>query len=408
LVSRQPLIRLPPPYTQVPEMKILVLGMGLMGPAVAKDCAEDPKAVKVTGCDIDDAKLAAAKKYVGNKKFDTKKVDITSHESLVSAMKGYDVVVNSTAAKFSQNVLKAAMAAKVNVVDLAGGGYPQDGDIYKEVEKAGITAIPGCGVDPGLIDLLCGQAMEYMDEVDEVNFACGGLPKEPKPPLEYKIVFGGTRMPIRPGKVPMIVDGKIQEVDRYSEVEGIFVNDYPEMEAFLDGFPSSLLKVCQEKKVKNFRGKTIRYAGFVDKLMFLLDLGVIGSKPITYQGKEIVPVDLFHELIYPIIKFDEEAGDRDITVLLVKAKGKKDGLDIEVTYDMVDEYDEEHHVTSMAKTTGFTAAIIARILAGGAVKKKGIQWPVRVIKGQLFEELLSSLRARGVEVTETITKTRSV
>jgi len=389
-------------------MKILVLGMGLMGPAVAKDCAEDPKAVKVTGCDIDDAKLAAAKKYVGNKKFDTKKVDITSHESLVSAMKGYDVVVNSTAAKFSQNVLKAAMAAKVNVVDLAGGGYPQDGDIYKEVEKAGITAIPGCGVDPGLIDLLCGQAMEYMDEVDEVNFACGGLPKEPKPPLEYKIVFGGTRMPIRPGKVPMIVDGKIQEVDRYSEVEGIFVNDYPEMEAFLDGFPSSLLKVCQEKKVKNFRGKTIRYAGFVDKLMFLLDLGVIGSKPITYQGKEIVPVDLFHELIYPIIKFDEEAGDRDITVLLVKAKGKKDGLDIEVTYDMVDEYDEEHHVTSMAKTTGFTAAIIARILAGGAVKKKGIQWPVRVIKGQLFEELLSSLRARGVEVTETITKTRSV
>jgi lysine 6-dehydrogenase len=389
-------------------MKILVLGMGLMGPAVAKDCAEDPKAVKVTGCDIDDAKLKAAKKYVSNKKFDTKKVDITSHESLVSAMKGYDVVVNSTAAKFSQNVLKAAMAAKVNVVDLAGGGYPQDGDIYKEVEKAGITAIPGCGVDPGLIDLLCGQAMEYMEEVDEVNFACGGLPKEPKPPLEYKIVFGGTRMPIRPGKVPMIVDGKIQEVDRYGEVEGIFVNDYPEMEAFLDGFPSSLLKVCQEKKVKNFRGKTIRYAGFVDKLMFLLDLGVIGSKPITYQGKEIVPVDLFHELIYPIIKFDEEAGDRDITVLLVKAKGKKDGLDIEVTYDMVDEYDEVHHVTSMAKTTGFTAAIIARILAGGAVKKKGIQWPVRVIKGQLFEELLSSLRARGVEVTETITKTRSV
>jgi saccharopine dehydrogenase-like NADP-dependent oxidoreductase len=62
----------------------------------------------------------------------------------------------------------------------------------------------------------------------------------------------------------------------------------------------------------------------------------------------------------------------------------------------------------MAKTTGFTAAIIARMLARGAVKKKGIQWPVRVIKGELFEELLSSLRARGVEVTEIITKTRSV
>lgn len=389
-------------------MKILVLGMGLMGPAIAKDCAKDQQSKKVTGCDIDDIKLKAAKKYVGNIKFDTKKVDITNHEQLVAAMKDYDVVINSSAAKFSMGVLKAAIEAKVNIVDLAGGGYPQEGDIYKEVEKAGITVIPGCGVDPGLIDLLCGQAMEHMDEVDEVNFACGGLPKDPKPPLDYKIVFGGTRMPIRPGKVPMIVDGKIQEMDRYGEVEGIFVDDHPEMEAFIDGFPSSLLKLCQEKKVKNFRGKTIRYSGYVDKLMFLLDLGVIGSKPVTYQGREIVPVDLFHELIYPIIKFDEEAGDRDITVLLVRASGKSGGLDIDVNYEMVDEYDEEHRVTSMAKTTGFTAAIIARILARGAVKKKGIQWPVRVINGPLFEELLSSLRERGVEITETVTKTRSV
>ena len=389
-------------------MKILILGMGLMGPTIAKDCSEDKKAEMVTGCDVDEIKLKAAERYVDNKKFFTKKLDITNQEQLVAAMKGYDVVVNSTAAKFSMDVLKAAIQARVNVVDLAGGGYPQVGEVYEEVEKVGITAMPGCGVDPGLIDILCGQAMMYMNEVDEVNFACGGLPKDPKPPLEYKIVFGGTRMPIRPGKVPMIVDGELKELDRYSEVEAIFVNDHQEMEAFIDGFPSSLLKLCQEKKVKNFRGKTIRYSGYVDKLMFLLDLGVIGNKPVKYQGREIVPVDFFHELIYPIIKFDEKAGDKDITVLLVRVTGKSEGKDIDVTYDMVDEYDEEHKMTSMAKTTGLTAAIIARMLAQGAVKKKGIQWPVRVIRGELFEELLSSLRKRGVEITETITKTRSV
>jgi lysine 6-dehydrogenase len=389
-------------------MKILILGMGLMGPTIAKDCSEDKKAERVTGCDVDEIKLKAAERYVDNKNFLTKKVDITNQEQLVAAMKGYDVVVNSTAAKFSMDVLKAAIKARVNVVDLAGGGYPQVGEVYEEVEKVGITAMPGCGVDPGLIDILCGQAMTYMDEVDEVNFACGGLPKDPKPPLEYKIVFGGTRMPIRPGKVPMIVDGELKELDRYSEVEAIFVNDHQEMEAFIDGFPSSLLKLCQEKKVKNFRGKTIRYSGYVDKLMFLLDLGVIGNKPVKYQGREIVPVDFFHELIYPIIKFDEKAGDKDITVLLVRVTGKSEGKDIDVTYDMVDEYDEEHKMTSMAKTTGLTAAIIARMLAQGTVKKKGIQWPVRVIRGELFEELLSSLRKRGVEITETITKTRSV
>jgi len=56
-----------------------------------------------------------------------------------------------------------------------------------------------------------------------MNFACGGLPKDPKPPLDYKIVFGGTRMPIRPGKVPMIVDGELKELDRYTEVESIYL-----------------------------------------------------------------------------------------------------------------------------------------------------------------------------------------
>ncbi len=389
-------------------MKIIVLGMGLMGPTVAKDCVEDQSVESVTGCDIDETKLKSAENYVESKKFLTKKVNITEHRELVSALSGYSVVVNCTAARFSMNVLRAAMEAKVNLIDMAGGGYPQEGDLYAEVEKAGITAIPGCGVDPGLIDVICGKGMDEMDYVEDVSFACGGLPKDPQPPLDYKIVFGGTRMPLRPGKVPMIVDGKLVELDRYSEIESIFIDGYKDMEAFIDGYPSSLLKLCLEKNVKTFRGKTIRYDGFVDKIEFLLQLGVAGSKPVQFQGKEIIPVEFLHELIFPIVKFDEAAGDRDITVMLTSIKGKKKDLEIEVTHEMLDEYDEEKHITSMAKTTGYTAAIVARILGSGAITKKGILWPVRVIKGALAEELLSGLKKRGVEVTETIVTTREV
>ena len=389
-------------------MKIMVFGMGLMGPTVAKDCAVDPKVEKIFGCDIDENKLKIANDYVNSKKFEAVKVDLTDHKTLVKAMLGNDAVINCTTANLSMGILKAAIESRVNILDMAGGGYPQEGDIYKEVEKAGITAIPGCGVDPGLIDILCGQGMGLMDEVDEVNFACGGLPKDPQPPLDYKIVFGGSRMPIRPGKVSMIVNGKLTELDRYTEVESIFVDGYKNMEAFLDGFPSSLLKLCQERNVKNFKGKTIRYEGFVNKLMFLLELGIISNKPIIYKGKEIIPVDFFNEVIYPIIKFDEKGGDRDITILLVGVSGKSKSVNVKVTYDMVDIYDEEKRITSMAKTTGYTAAIVLRMLARGDIKQKGIQWPVRVIRGQLFEELLRSLRERGVMVTETVTKIRDI
>ncbi|MCW4048180.1 MAG: saccharopine dehydrogenase NADP-binding domain-containing protein [Candidatus Bathyarchaeota archaeon] len=389
-------------------MKILILGMGLMGPSIAKDCAEATEVTKVLGCDIDEVKLTQAEEYVQNTKFEIQVLSVTDREALLKAISGYDVVINGTASRFSMDVLDAAMEAKINLVDLAGGGYPQEGEFYEKAEKSGITAIPGCGIDPGLIDILSGQAIMLMDEVDDVTFACGGLPKDPEPPLDYKIVFGGTRMPVRPGKVPMIVNGNQVEMDRYSEVESIFVEDLNPMEAFVDGYPSSLLKLCIEKGVKNFRGKTIRYSGFVDKILFLNDLGLISTEPINYEGKEVIPRELFHKIIYPLIKFDTNTGDRDLTVLLVQVDGKKDGSEKSIRYDMVDFYDEETQVTSMAKTTGYTAAIIARMLGRGAIKEKGIQWPVRIIHGELFEELLSNLRKRGVEVSETTTQTREV
>ncbi len=389
-------------------MNILVLGMGLMGPTIAKDCCADPEVTKVTGCDIDSRKLVEAKNYVDSPKFDTTVASVTDHDGLVKIMKGYDVVIHGTASRFSINALKASMEAKVNIVDLAGGGYPQEGDIYDEVEKAGITAMPGCGVDPGLIDILSGQAIRMMDQADEVLFACGGLPKEPEPPLDYKIVFGGTRMPVRPGKVPMIVDGEQLEMERYSEVESIFVEGLEPMEAFIDGYPSSLLKLCVEKGVQHFRGKTIRYSGFVDKIMFLNDLGLISEEPVDYDGTKIVPRELFHKIVYPLVRFDTSEGDRDLTVLLVRVSGTKDGKETIISYDMVDFYDEEKQITSMAKTTGYTAALIARMLGRGAIDEKGIQWPVRVIHGKLCDELLGSLRERGVAVTETVTTTKTL
>lgn len=389
-------------------MRILIIGMGLMGPTIAKDCSESIEVSKVTGCDIDKQKLENALEFVNNSKFDIEVLSVLDHDKLVCKMKKYDIVIHGTSANFSIYALRAAMKAKVNIVDLAGGGYPQEGGLYEEVRKAGITAIPGCGVDPGLIDVLSGHAIMSLDRTDSVMFACGGLPKDPEPPLDYKIVFGGTKMPVRPGLVPMIEDGKLVQLDRYGEVEPIYVEGLDHMEAFIDGYPSSLLKLCLEKGVRSFRGKTIRYRGFVNKITFLNDLGLISEQSIDYEGNEVIPREFFHKAIYQLVKFDTKLGDRDLTILLVRIEGVKDGNDTTIEYDMVDFYDEENEVTSMAKTTGFTAAIIARIVGRGAIKEKGINWPVRVIKGELFYELLRKLSERNVDITETVTVSRNI
>ncbi len=379
-----------------------------MGPTIAKDCAESTDVTKVVGCDIDEEQLERCSHFVSTRKFEPVRLDLTDGKALVEQMKGIQVVINASAARFSLNVLQAATEAGVNLVDLSSANYPLEGNLYQEVKKANITVIPGCGVDPGLADIFAGYAMDLMDTVEEVYFACGGLPQNPNPPLNYRIVFGGKQMPIRPGKVPVILDGKQVEVDRYSGVEPVHVKGFKDLEAFYDGYPSSLLKLCIEKGVKTFKGKTIRYAGFVDLLMVLSDLGVIGTEPVTYLDQKIVPLDFFQELIYPQARFDPETGDRDVTILLVKVKGTKGDSKMCVTYEMVDFYDEEKKITSMAKTTGYTAAIIARMCARGDIPQKGIQWPVHIIKGDLFYELVESLKERGVKVTENVLKTRGL
>lgn len=384
-------------------MKILVLGCGLMGPAAAKDCCESKDVTNVVGCDIDEGQLKKCSAFVSNKKFESSKLDLTDYSALVERMEGFDVVVNASAARFSLEVVKAAIKTGVNVVDLTSA-YPLEGELYSKVETAGITVIPGCGVDPGLADILAAHAMDMLDEVEDVYFACGGLPQNPQPPLNYKIVFGGKKMPIRPGKVPVILDGNLVEVDRYDGVEPIHIEGFEDMEAFYDGYPSSLLKLCIKRGAKTFKGKTIRYKGFVSMLKILLGLGMLREEPIIHNKQEVTPIDFFHELIYPLVRFDAEAGDRDVTILLVTVRGKTNTSHLCVTYQMVDLYDEKEKVTSMARTTGYTAAVVARMLGRGDILQKGIQWPAYVIKGTLFNELMSSLRKKGIIVTENVLK----
>lgn len=387
--------------------KIIILGMGLTGPAVAKICTEETKVDSVKGCDIDPAKLEAARRLVASEKFEADRLEVSDPSALVQAIRDYDVVVNATSESLSIPVLNAAKQARVNFVDLAGGTYSLNSDIDRDVEEAGITVIPGCGVDPGLVDILAGHAMDQMQKTDEVYLASGSMPKDPRPPLKYKILFGGTRMPLTFSEVPQILNGKEVMVNRFDDPESVSIEGYQEMEAFYDGYPSFFLKLCLDRGVKTFKTKSIKYAGFVEKLGFLRALGVVSSNPVLFNGKEIVPSDFFQDIIYPEVKFDAAAGDRDITVIKVRVTGKSGSNDVQISYELIDAYDEERQITSMAKTTGCTAAIVSEMLLTQEISQKGIQWPLCIVRGELFEQLVKNLREKGLQIKESLTQTRT-
>jgi len=136
-------------------------------------------------------------------------------------------------------------------------------------------------------------------------------------------------------------------------------------------------------------------------LRFLEECGLLSREPIEFEGRKIIPFEVFSRIIYPKVKL--EKGEKDITVLRVMVEGVKDSKKTRYRFDMVDFYDEEKGFTSMARTTGYTAAIIARMVGRGEIVERGLVPPVRVIRGDLFLRLMGELRERRVSVKQVVT-----
>ncbi len=88
---------------------------------------------------------------------------------------------------------------------------------------------------------------------------------------------------------------------------------------------------------------------------------------------------------------------KDLVALRVTAKGKKDGRDKTITFELVDRYDEERGISAMMRTTGYSLSITGQMQAQGKVKPAGVRTPDECIPAA---EYIAELRKRGVEIRE--------
>jgi saccharopine dehydrogenase-like NADP-dependent oxidoreductase len=103
-----------------------------------------------------------------------------------------------------------------------------------------------------------------------------------------------------------------------------------------------------------------------------------------------------------------EEGERDITLFRVEAIGEKDGRPRRYKIEMVDRYDNVLGFTSMARTTAFTGAIVARMIARGDLKAKGWLTPEQVIAGPLFDNLVRELAKANILFDMTMEKVEAL
>jgi saccharopine dehydrogenase-like NADP-dependent oxidoreductase len=230
--------------------------------------------------------------------------------------------------------------------------------------------------------------------VDELHIQCGGIPERPTPPLGYKIVFGGRQMPLRDFDGHTVENGRLRKVSRYSGVEPTTYLGVGDLEAWHENFMPWLLDLDALKGLKTGTQKTVRWPGYAAKVTVLRELGLFSEKPVDVDGVPVAPKKLLDAVLYPHVRLEE--GERDITVFRVEVVGEKDGRPRRYKIDMVDRYDPVLGFTSMARTTAFTGAIVACMVARGDLQGRGWITPERVITGTLFDRLVRELAEVGI------------
>jgi len=378
------------------KTKIIVLGAGLVGGPMAADLAQDER-FDVYAADVSQQALDALNT---KHKVTTYNHDLSNPENIKTLVKDFHLVVNAVPGHMGFQTLKAIIEAGKDVVDIAF--FPEDPFLLNEAAKANnVTAIVDCGVAPGMSNILIGYADQMLDRTDNVLIYVGGLPEVRVQPWEYKAVFSPIDVIeeyTRPARY--VENGKMVVRPALSDAEFL---DFPGV-GTLEAFNSDGLRTLAETiNAPNLKEKTLRYPGHIQKIAVLRETGFLSKEEIIINGTPIRPLDFTAKVLFP--KWHMEKEDRDVTVMQVIIEGEKDGTAVKYTYDLRDCFDTESGVTSMARTTGYTATVAVRMVAEGLYNQKGISPPEFVGRNAACVRfMLAGLEERGIHYRETIQK----
>ena len=376
-------------------MRITVLGAGLVGSAIIKDLATET-GFDVTAVDINRQALNELK--------DEAPIEVVEanfgQEGVIPALVAdADLVVCAVPGFMGFDTLRQVIEAGKDVVDISF--FAEDPFLLDDLARSrGVTAVVDCGVAPGLSNIILGHVDSLLDRTERFTCYVGGLPRVRQWPFEYRAVFSPVDVLeeyTRPAH--MVEHG--QEVVRPA-LSGVELFDFPGI-GTLEAFNTDGLRTLrQTMDIPFMTEKTLRYPGHARLMQVFRDSGFFDAEPVEVAGQFVRPIDLTSRLLFDQWKMRD--GEEDLTVMQVMVGGEQDGGRVQVTYDLFDTYDPVSRTTSMARTTGYTCAIVARQVARGLFSQKGICPPEYVGRDEAcFADLLAGYAHRGISLRETRT-----
>ncbi|MDE7080035.1 MAG: saccharopine dehydrogenase family protein [Muribaculaceae bacterium] len=287
--------------------KVLIIGAGGVGSVVAAKCAQNPEVfTEIVLASRRKEKCDRLVEKIGAKNIITDQVDADYVEQIVELFNRHkpDICINVALPYQDLTIMEACLQCGVNYLDTANYEPKDEAHFeyswqwaYRErFEKAGLTAILGCGFDPGVSAVFVAYAAKHhfskMEYLDIVDCNAGNHGKA------FATNFN-PEINIR----EITQKGKYWQDGKWVETENLEIHrplNYPnigERESYL------LYHEELESLVQNF--PTIKRARFwmtfgqeyLTHLRVIQDIGMARIDPVMYEGKEIIPIQFLKAVL---------------------------------------------------------------------------------------------------------------
>ncbi len=367
--------------------KALIIGCGGVASVAIHKCVENSKIFEeiciasrtIEKCNALKAKLDGK----STTKISTAKVDANDVGALVTLIENFqpDVVMNLALPYHDLKIMEACLKTGKNYLDTANYEpensayfeYKQQWALDEDFKRAGLTALLGCGFDPGVSGIFVAYALKhYFDRIDTIDILdCNGG--------EHGHHFATNFNPeinIR----EVTAKGEYFENGNWIETEPLAIKrvyNFPEigerdMYLLYHEEIESLAKNIPD--VKRIRFFMTFGQSYLTHLKCLENVGMTSIEPIDFNGQKIVPLQFLKAVLPdPASLGARTVGKTNIGCVIT---GKKDSQPKNYyVYNVCDHQAAYREVGSQAisYTTGVPAMIGAALLIDGTWNLKGVR-----------------------------------
>lgn len=368
-------------------MNYLLMGCGAQGSACALELAKQEDTKKIIVVDKNIHSVASFLLPFVDKNIELVELDIKQKEKLISLTKNIDVIISALPYYLNYEITKLAIDCGAHYCDLGGNTdiVDQQKALTNQAVSANVSIVPDCGLAPGLVNILAQAGIDILDDISAVKIYVGGLPTQPKPPLNYQIVYSMEGV-LDYYTTPVLVleNSQVAEKEPLSGIETLSFNKLGELEAFYTAGGISDMPMLYQGKIAEMSYKTLRYPGHAALMKSFRELGLFEQTPIAVNGSKISPREAFIASVEPILRQPESS---DLVAVRVIVTGILNGKSQNIVFEMVEYDDSELKISAMMRTTGFSLAAVAIMLANSDVKT-GVHTPSECIESDAFLAIL--------------------